>query len=192
VTRDYVLSLDTGEGGAAGAPLLNVYGGKLTTYRRLAEEALARLAPALGLAEAEPWTAAAPLPGGDLNAAAGGLAGFEAEQAHRHPWLPPATLRRLCRTYGTEMDSLLAGAGGMAALGRDFGAGLTERELDWLRREEWARGAADVLWRRTKLGLHLTPEERARVASWFGEEGEVGAGAAGGLPRAATGATVVR
>jgi glycerol-3-phosphate dehydrogenase len=184
VTRDYVLSLDTGEG-AAGAPLLNVYGGKLTTYRRLAEEALARLGPVLGRAAAEPWTAEAPLPGGDLGAA-GGRAGFEAAQARRHPWLPPALLHRLCRTYGTEMDALLAGAGGMDALGRDFGAGLTERELDWLRREEWARRAEDVLWRRTKLGLHLTIEARARVAAWFGEEGAAVAAAG---PPAATGAT---
>ena len=163
VTRDYVLALD--RAGEGGPPVLNVYGGKLTTYRRLAEEALAKLAPALGLMATRPWTATAPLPGGDLGAA--GLPGFEAEQARRYPWLPPATLRRLCRAYGTEMDALLDGASGMAALGRDFGAGLTERELEWLHREEWARSAEDVLWRRSKLGLHLTPEARAAVAAWF-------------------------
>ncbi|MBW8269458.1 glycerol-3-phosphate dehydrogenase [Caldovatus aquaticus] len=166
VTRDYLLALEW-PAGEDGPPLLNVYGGKLTTYRRLAEEALAKLAPALGLGAARPWTAAAPLPGGDLGPA--GLEGFEAAQARRYPWLPPALLRRLCRAYGTEMDALLDGATGMAALGRDFGAGLTERELDWLRREEWARRAEDVLWRRSKLGLHLAPEARTAVAAWFGE-----------------------
>lgn len=165
VTRDYVLSLD--RGGENGPPLLNVYGGKLTTYRRLSEEAVAKLAPPLGLAATRPWTATVPLPGGDLGAA--GLSGFEAAQVRRYPWLPPGTLRRLCRAYGTEMDALLAGATGMAALGRDFGAGLTERELDWLRCQEWARSAEDVLWRRSKLGLHLAPEARAAVAAWFGE-----------------------
>jgi glycerol-3-phosphate dehydrogenase len=165
VTRDYVLSLD--RAGENGPPLLNIYGGKLTTYRRLSEEAVTRLAPAIDLAATRPWTATAPLPGGDLGAA--GLPGFEAAQARRYPWLPPATLRRLCRAYGTEMDAWLAGASGMAALGRDFGAGLTARELDWLRREEWARSAEDVLWRRSKLGLHLAPEARAAVVAWFGE-----------------------
>ena len=159
VTRDYVLKLDT-----AGAPLLAVFGGKITTYRRLAEEAMAKLGAALGR-PATCWTGKVPLPGGDLGP--GGLAGFEAEAARRHPWLPPAMLHRLVRAYGSELDTMLGGALCLAGLGEDLGAGLTERELEWLRREEWARRAEDVLWRRSKLGLHMTPEQHAAVAARF-------------------------
>jgi glycerol-3-phosphate dehydrogenase len=153
VTRDYVLKLDT----TGGAPLLSVFGGKITTYRRLAEEALAKLGPALGTA-APAWTATAPLPGGDLGGL--GLAGFEAEAAQRWPWLRPARLQRLVRAYGSEIGHLLDGATSPADLGEDLGCGLTERELDWLVREEWARSAEDVLWRRSKLGLRLSAQQR--------------------------------
>jgi glycerol-3-phosphate dehydrogenase len=157
LTRDYVLRLD-----AEGPPLLTVFGGKITTYRRLAEEALERLSGPLGLAD-RPWTATAPLPGGDF----GGrdAAGFIADAGRRHPWLPAPLLRRLCRAYGSEIDALLHGAGAMADLGQDYGEGLTERELDWLAREEWARSGEDVLWRRTKLGLHLDAAQREAVAA---------------------------
>jgi glycerol-3-phosphate dehydrogenase len=159
VTRDYVLKLDA----AGGAPLLAVFGGKITTYRRLAEEALAKLGPALGAppgATAAPgWTATAPLPGGDLGGL--GLPGFEAEAARRWPWLRPARLQRLVRAYGSEVEHLLAGAARPADLGEDLGCGLTERELDWLVREEWARSAEDVLWRRSKLGLRLSAQQQA-------------------------------
>ncbi|MCO6417071.1 glycerol-3-phosphate dehydrogenase [Siccirubricoccus sp. KC 17139] len=160
VTRDYVLKLDT-----AGAPLLSVFGGKITTFRRLAEEAVGKLAPLLGCA-APAWTARATLPGGDF----GGLdlPGFEAEAARRWPFLPPGVARRMVRSYGAEMERLLAGATRLADLGAEFGGGLTERELDWLVREEWARGAEDVLWRRSKLGLRLSAEQRAAVAEWMG------------------------
>ena len=152
ITRDYVLKLDD-----AGAPLLSVFGGKITTYRRLAEEALERLG-----APGAPWTASAPLPGGDFT---GGLPALEA----RLPgWLPPALRHRLARAYGTEALALLGDAQGMADLGQDHGAGLTDRELDWLRREEWARTAEDVLWRRSKLGLHLAAEQRAALAVAMG------------------------
>ena len=120
-----------------------------------------RLGGVLGGARA-PWTGNAPLPGGDL----GGLdlAAFEREAAARHTWLAPPVLRRLARSYGSELDAVLGGARGPGDLGADFGGGLTERELDWLRREEWARTAEDVLWRRTRLGLHLGPAQRAAVA----------------------------
>ncbi len=158
VTRDYVLALDT----AGGAPLLSVLGGKITTYRRLAEEAVGRIgAAALGRA-GTPWTATAPLPGGDF---AGGLAALEAAVAGRHPWLPAALRQRLLRAYGTETEALLGGARSLGDLGPDLGAGLTARELDWLRREEWARTAEDVLWRRTRRGLHMTESERAAFAA---------------------------
>jgi glycerol-3-phosphate dehydrogenase len=160
VTRDYVLTLDTD---TPGAPLLTVYGGKITTYRRLAEEAVGKLGQALGRAGTA-WTATAALPGGDF---AGGLPALEAEAARRHPWLPAPLRHRLLRAYGTETEALLDGASSVADLGADLGAGLTERELEWLRREEWARTAEDVLWRRSKLGLHMTPEERAGLEARF-------------------------
>ncbi len=161
VTRDYVLTLDTD---MPGAPLLSVYGGKITTYRRLAEEAVGKIGGVLGRA-GTPWTATAPLPGGDFT---GGLPALEAETTRRHPWLPAALRARLLRAYGTETEALLDGARSLEALGGDLGAGLTERELDWLRREEWARTAEDVLWRRGKLGLHMDPGQRARVAERLG------------------------
>jgi len=160
VTRDYALEMDR-----SGPPLLTVLGGKITTYRRLAEDAVALLAPALGRPAGTPWTAAAALPGGDPGP--GGMAAFAAEARRRHPWLPPAMLARLLRTHGTELDAVLGGATCLADLGADLGAGLTERELDWLVREEWAASAEDVLWRRTKLGLHMTPRAREALAARF-------------------------
>ncbi|WP_199259266.1 glycerol-3-phosphate dehydrogenase [Paracoccus binzhouensis] len=146
-TRDYVLSLD-----GAGAPLLNVFGGKITTYRRLAEGALAKLAPFFPQAGGA-WTARVPLPGGDFPV--DGVEDLIAQLQASHPFLPLRQARRLVRTYGTEAFLLLDGAESMAALGRDFGAGLTEAEVNWLIRNEFARSAPDILWRRTKLGLHM-------------------------------------
>ena len=162
VTRDYVLKLDA-PGGQA--PVLNIYGGKITTYRRLAEDAVGKVAGALGQA-GTPWTGTAALPGGEF----GGrdLPGFEAEMARGHPWLPPATLRRLVRAYGSDLDAMLDGASGPNAMGEDYGAGFTERELDWLVTREWARTAADVLWRRSKLGLHMPAEGQARLLRRLG------------------------
>jgi glycerol-3-phosphate dehydrogenase len=162
VTRDYVLKTDAPEGAA---PALTVYGGKITTYRRLAEEAVDRIGAALGQA-APAWTAKAALPGGDL----GGLdlPRFEAELARRHPWLDHATLRRLARAYGSDVEAMLDGASGANAMGEAYGAGFTERELDWLIRKEWARTAEDVLWRRSKLGLHMPPEGQERLRRRMG------------------------
>jgi glycerol-3-phosphate dehydrogenase len=164
VTRDYVLRLDRGEDGE-GAPLLTVYGGKITTYRRLAEEAVAEIGGVLGRAGAA-WTGTAPLPGGDF----GGLDldAYTAEQARRHPWLAAPVLRRLVRAYGSDLDALLDGASGANALGEAYGAGLTERELDWLTGREWARTADDVLWRRSKLGLHMDRAAQDRLRERLG------------------------
>jgi len=155
ITRDYVLKLDT-----EAAPLLSIYGGKITTYRRLAEEAVEKIGKALGR-PAPAWTGGAALPGGDF----GGrdLAGYESEIATRFPWLPAALRARLVRAYGSEVPALLGNATSMADLGRDFGAGLTQREIDWLVREEWARTAEDILWRRSRLGLHMSQAERDAV-----------------------------
>jgi glycerol-3-phosphate dehydrogenase len=163
-TRDYVLHKD---GGGAVPPLLSVFGGKITTYRRLAISALADLAadlPALrGKAD---WTAGAPLPGGDIDIDAPVSAGESLWRSH--PFLDPAVAARLAAAYGTRAGRILAGARTMADLGRDFGGGLTEAEIAYLRREEWAVTAEDVLWRRSKLGLHLDAEQRAAVAAHIG------------------------
>ncbi len=156
VTRDYRLELDT-----AGAPLLSVLGGKLTTYRALAEEALGRLSPALPEMGAA-WTAGGPpLPGGD-----GGTAAEMAEALQRdHPRLPPALLQRLARSYGTRAVGLLAGAQTLDALGQDHGGGLYDRELDYLIAHEWARTTDDVLWRRSHLGLRVDAAQREALAA---------------------------
>ena len=161
-TRDYVLSLDT-----QGPPLLNVFGGKITTYRRLAESALEKLGPSFPQAGG-PWTAGVALPGGDFPVA--GVDELVAELQASFPFLPPGRARRLVRTYGTEAFLLLDGAGDMAALGRDFGAGLTEAEVNWLIANEFARTAEDILWRRTKLGLHMNETQIRALEAHIGSK----------------------
>ncbi len=150
-TRDYVLSLD-----AAGPPLLNVFGGKITTYRRLAESALEKLAPHVAQARG-PWTARVPLPGGDFpqDGVPALIAGLKA----RFGFLTGAWAARLVRAYGSEAAQVLGDARTAADLGRDFGATLTEAEVRWLMAHEFACTAADVVWRRTKLGLRMTAEQ---------------------------------
>jgi glycerol-3-phosphate dehydrogenase len=145
VTRDYVLELDAPEGQA---PSLSVYGGKITTYRRLAEAVLAKLR-----VDGPSWTASKSLPGGDIPA--GGFEVFVADLAAAYPFLAPAQALRLARAYGTRASSWLGTARRAADLGRDFGLGLTEAEIGYLVAHEFARAPADVLWRRSKLGLHL-------------------------------------
>jgi glycerol-3-phosphate dehydrogenase len=153
-TREYKLVLEATKDGL---PLLNVFGGKITAYRHLAEKALEQLQPFFPRMRRGPWSADEPLPGGDL--AAGGLVALEAELAVRFPWLKSTLVARLARSYGTRAWRLLGDAADIAALGRHFGAGLYELEVGWLMREEWAQTAEDVLWRRTKLGLRLSPQE---------------------------------
>ncbi len=154
-TRDYVLELDAP---SDTAPLLSVFGGKLTTYRRLAEAALGRLAPFFPRLPAA-WTARSSLPGGDF--AVGGAGQLGREISARYPFVPAPTIRRLARSYGTQAATVLGDACSTDDLGRDFGAGLSEREVLFLIAIEWARTAEDVLWRRSKLGLRLT-ETQAR------------------------------
>jgi glycerol-3-phosphate dehydrogenase len=156
VTRDYVLDLDS-----AGAPLLTVFGGKITTYRRLAEHAIRRLAPFLP--PGRPWTASVPLPGGDI--ADLDIERFIAALLRRYAFLPPALARRLACAYGTRVAMILGAAESMADLGEDFGGGLTRAELEYLVAEEWARRPEDVLWRRSKLGLHVPPGTAERIAA---------------------------
>ncbi len=163
VTRDYHLDLDSDQ-----APLLTVWGGKITTFRKLAEEAADLLASSLPSMRGA-WTHGAMLPGGDLSAFIGpaerpdtDFARFEQALASRHPTLPAALRHRLARAYGSRVEMLLDGAG----LGAAVVPGLHEGELRFLHDREWATSADDVLWRRSKLGLHLSEAERATVARW--------------------------
>ena len=172
-TRDYVLVLDAPE---AAAPLLSVFGGKITTYRRLAEAALARLTSHLPVLDKPSWTGAARLPGGDFPAT--GYDALVAAILAEQPWAEPGLVARLARAYGTDTRAILAGADGMAGLGRRFGADLSEREVAWLMAKEWAVTADDVLWRRSKLGLRLNADERAGLDAFMAEARSAPAGAA--------------
>lgn len=163
-TRDYVLHLEARAGEAVS---LSVYGGKLTTYRRLAEHAFEKLEPFLPPAARgkQSWTAGAALPGGDFP-----VEDFEtlvATHTARYPFLPEAQMRRLTRLYGTETPDVLGDARGEADLGVGLAAGLSGREIDWMKTREWAMTAEDVLWRRSKLGLRMTLAEREQVAAFF-------------------------
>ena len=160
VTRDYVLALDEPPGLA---PMLTVYGGKITTYRRLAEHALDRLAQAAKVGPA--WTAKAHLPGGDFPC--DGLDALVTTTRCAHPFLGAAHAQRLVRAYGTRVDRIIAGARSLDDLGPRFGADLTGAEVRYLMAREWAVTEDDVLWRRSKLGLHFTLEERERLARFM-------------------------
>ncbi|WP_411709814.1 glycerol-3-phosphate dehydrogenase [Albidovulum salinarum] len=159
-TRDYTLKIDT----SAGAPVLNVFGGKITTYRRLAESAMDKIGAALGVATAG-WTGGVPLPGGDFPV--GDVARLIAELKTAYPFLSEFWARRLVRAYGSEARSVLGDAQSAADLGEDFGATLSEREVVWLMDKEFARTAEDVVWRRSKLGLRLSAEQIAALNTWM-------------------------
>ena len=156
VGRDYALILDKRLGEA---PLLTVYGGKLTTYRRLAEDALDRLSRFFP--QSRPWTATSPLPGGDFPY--DGMPALLARARRQWPFLGEDQARRLVAAYGTRIDRVLGAATGPEALGTPFGAGLSAAEVRYLMRTEWAETADDVLWRRSKLGLRLSQGERAAL-----------------------------
>jgi glycerol-3-phosphate dehydrogenase len=167
VTRDYVFDIEPETPAPDRAPLLSVFGGKITTYRKLAEHALAKLAPFFpGLGPA--WTAATPLPGGDLPDAdfEAWLSGLE----RTFPWLPADLARHCGRLYGSRAKALLEDCASLADLGRHFGAHLYEREARYLIEQEWAQTADDVLERRTKHGLHLGSGERTAFAAWMADQ----------------------
>ncbi|MBO0906057.1 glycerol-3-phosphate dehydrogenase [Jiella sonneratiae] len=155
-TRDYVLKVD---GGREGAGLLNCFGGKITTYRVLAEDAMEKIAAAIGHKGAT-WTGEAALPGGDFPV--DGIAALEAALARKAPELSKATIRRLVRAYGTHA----AGFVEAGRMGESFGHGLHAAEVDFLIEREWARSAEDVLWRRSKLGLRFSAAEVERLAAY--------------------------
>jgi glycerol-3-phosphate dehydrogenase len=159
VTRDYALELDADE-----PPLLSVFGGKITTYRRLAADAVDKLAARLGCRGA-PWTHRALLPGGDLPE--GSFAAFLRTVERRYAWLPSALRVRYARSYGTTIHRMLGSAAALADLGTEILPELYEREAEHLCREEWAQSATDILWRRTKLGLHAPPDSARRLEDWL-------------------------
>jgi glycerol-3-phosphate dehydrogenase len=161
-SRDYTLKLDT----SLGAPVLHVFGGKITTYRRLAESALAKIGPDLGMGRG-PWTAGVPLPGG--NFAVDGVERIVRELRETHAFLTETWARRLVRAYGTEAGEILAGAREPSDLGEEFGATLTEAEVCWLMDREWARTAEDIVWRRSKLGLRMSASQVERLDHWMRE-----------------------
>ncbi len=164
VTRDYVLDLDTQDG----APLLSIFGGKITTYRKLAEHALEKLAHVLPAVGGQSWTAQEVLPGGDL-----GDGGFDQALARLRrtaPWLPEGLAWRLMRNYGSRTYEIIGEANSMQDMGEVLGGDLTSREVDYLISREWARTAEDVLWRRSKLGLHLNDAEKANVEAYVGKK----------------------
>jgi glycerol-3-phosphate dehydrogenase len=166
-TRDFRLAHDT-----AGAPLLTVLGGKITTFRKLAEEAVDWIAPLLGNRNGG-WTADACLPGGDLfgeRPSNRGVLEFDqwvAAMQQRYSWLSPALVRRYARAYGTRITSLLEGCQTLSNLGPEIVPGLYPAEADYLITREWALTAADMLWRRSKLGLHLPPGSEEKLDAWI-------------------------
>jgi glycerol-3-phosphate dehydrogenase len=168
-TRDYVLELH-GEPGQG--PAVDVFGGKITTHRRLAEATLAKLKPTFP-EMGDPWTTAVALPGGAFPS--DGAPAIMSRLRETYPFLTERWARRLTRSYGADSFVLLGDARSAADLGLDFGATLTEREVDWLRDKEWARTTEDILWRRSKLGLHMNQADRDRLAAWLATAPEASA-----------------
>jgi len=160
-TRDYVLRRQPSPGGGT---LVNVFGGKITTYRRLGEAALRLVEETLGR-RGPPWTAHAPLPGGDFPV--GGLLALAARIEAAHPWLPIGLAARLARDHGTEAQAMLQGCKGPDDLGPHFGAGLYGVEVDYLITREWARAPDDILFRRTRLGLRLDAQAVVTLGEWM-------------------------
>ncbi|MCK0714703.1 glycerol-3-phosphate dehydrogenase [Chromohalobacter sarecensis] len=157
MTRDYTLDLDV-----RGAPLLSVFGGKITTYRKLAEAALEQLKPYF-TEMGSPWTAEASLPGGDIDS----REAFSMQLVRDYPFLGEARARRFASSYGALCLRFLHGVSREDQLGDAFGAGLTQAEVDYLVREEWAHSPDDILWRRTKLGLRFTPEQHQHLTAYL-------------------------
>lgn len=161
-TRDYILKVEkTDQGG----PWLNIFGGKITTYRRLAESALEKIDTALGRSRSKPWTYNQPLPGGDFPMI--GVKTLAAEISTRYPFLDDRTVNRLIKLYGTRSYVVLGDAVKLEDLGRCFGRDLLEAEVKYLIRNEWVVTADDILWRRTKLGLGMAPEDMAALTEYM-------------------------
>ena len=165
VTRDYVFDIEE----KGGAPMLNIFGGKITTFRELAERGLQKIRkyfPEMG----GDWTETAPLPGGDMERA--DYEEFRNRMKQDYPWMPRELRRHYGRLYGTRIDRIVAGANSLEGLGRHFGGTLYEAEVSYLMANEWAQTAEDILWRRTKHRLHLTDGEQATFIRWFENQRE--------------------
>ena len=165
VTRDYVFDIEE----KGGAPMLNIFGGKITTFRELAERGLHKIRkffPEMG----GDWTENAPLPGGDMDHA--DYEAFRNRMKQDYPWMPRELRRHYGRLYGTRVDRVVAGATSLDGLGRHFGANLYEAEVSYLVKHEWAQTAEDILWRRTKHRLHLTDSEQGAFAKWLEDQRE--------------------
>ncbi len=169
-TRDYIFKQEGGKGSETsqtGAPLINIFGGKITTYRELAERMMDRIEDNLGV-KGRPWTERAPLPGGDFP-----TEGFDAlvgKMAAKYPFLEAEHLRRMCHAYGTRISMVLGQASSVDQLGEDFGNGLYEAEVRYLATNEWATNADDIVWRRSKLGLVMSDEQIAALDTWMQAE----------------------
>lgn len=161
VSRDYFLELNTEKNQT---PIMSIFGGKITTYRLLAEQVLQKIKPYFSHCGAD-WTAKQILPGGDFGSAT--LTEFIADKSRQYSWLPANIVQRYVRAYGNNIDLLLASRHSIADLGEHFGAGLYQAEVNYLQQHEWASGCDDILWRRTKLGLHLNAEEQAFFKEWL-------------------------
>jgi glycerol-3-phosphate dehydrogenase len=159
-TRDYTLKVDTD----GGAPILNIFGGKITTYRRLAQSALSKISPYFENVPAD-WTAGVPLPGGDFPV--DGVATLISNLKQANPFLDDRWAKRLVRAYGTEAQEVIANAKSAPDLGENFGATLTEAEVIWLMEHEFARRGEDIVWRRNKLGLVMTEDQVAHLDRWM-------------------------
>lgn len=160
-TRGYRIDLDTDEG----APLLTIYGGKITSYRHVAEHAVDKLAEHLGVLAGKRWTAKAPLPGGTFPTS--GAAALRARYKLAHPFLSSATVDRIVKAYGTDAAQWLGKAEDWDALGGEIAHGLSAAEVEWMMTHEWARDVDDILWRRSKLGLLFNEAEVAKLAAWL-------------------------
>ncbi|WP_413736699.1 glycerol-3-phosphate dehydrogenase [Sodalis sp. RH21] len=167
VTRDYTLSVTDDHGKA---PLLSVFGGKLTTYRKLAEHALEKLGKYYPNAKGA-WTKGTVLPGGDFS---GDRDDYAAQLRRKYAFLPESLARRYSRTYGSHSELILAGAAKLADLGEDFGHGLYGAELQYLVEKEWVVTLEDAIWRRTKLGMWLDDAQQQHVKDWLAQHARAG------------------
>ena len=169
-TRDYIFKQEGGKGSDSsetGAPLINIFGGKITTYRELAERMMDKIEGNLGT-KGRPWTERAPLPGGDFPTQ--GFDGLVTKMSALYPFMENATLRRMCHAYGTRLSMVLGTATSIDQLGQDFGAGLLEAEVRYLTTNEWAANADDIVWRRSKLGLVMSDKQIAALDDWMKAE----------------------
>ncbi len=170
-TRDYTLKVDQGSGhgsdqNSGEAPLLNIFGGKITTYRRLAESALEKISPFFSVPDIDKkWTAGIPLPGGDFPLH--GVEDLTQKLIKAYPYLSQRWAQRLIKSYGTEAHTILLNSTSEKDLGINFGGTLTEREVDWLKENEFVHTTEDLIWRRSKLGLHMSSEEVVILDEWM-------------------------